>query len=266
MAVKRVLARPGALEVKVIAIAREMRCKFERGTYMTKIMTRRLIVLTLLALLLVGCNSERGQMPDWLADLLGVSPRLQAPEGPQLLPTPTLVTDGPDVEQEQNPAAPTLPLESTATPVSGADGPPPAESGNETDPGGQESGPFAGTFAGTAQGHSGSSAMLQLELTQSGEQVQGTATLGDGLVINAGGLCGSFPIPGMRLNAGDQVTGRTLSTRTEVEVNGFEIPIELNVTLSPDGETMQAEATMYPPALCGNNPTVTATLERVDGP
>jgi hypothetical protein len=204
-------------------------------------------------------------MPDWLADLLGVSPRLQAPEGPQLQPTPTLVTEGLDAEQNQIPAQPTSPLRATATAVAEDDVPPPVESGAETAPGGQEGGPFTGTFAGTVEGHNDSSATLQLDLTQSGEQVQGTATLGDGLVINAGGLCGTFPIPGMRLNASDEVTGRELSTTTEVEVSGFVIPIELNATLSPDGQTVQAEAIMYPPSLCGNTPTVTATLERVDG-
>jgi hypothetical protein len=46
---------------------------------------------------------------------------------------------------------------------------------------------YQGTFTGTATGDSGSSAQLTLNLLQNGAEVSGTATIGEGLMVDTGG-------------------------------------------------------------------------------
>lgn len=127
---------------------------------------------------------------------------------------------------------------------------------------------LTGTYEGTVQGDGGSTAILRLELVQQGTAVVGTATIGEGLQINAGGFCGRFPVPATRLQADEQLdspTSRHLSTTSSVSVEGFEIPVVLEATLSEDGQTITAAATLETPALCANDPTVSGTLARVGG-
>ncbi|HSM58942.1 MAG TPA: hypothetical protein VK879_22495 [Candidatus Sulfomarinibacteraceae bacterium] len=219
-------------------------------------MTRQLIFLVALLPLLVACDAAPSRWQEWITDLVG-GPSSTPPEGTPLLPTPTLAT-GAGAQTIEDPAgAPaTEPPQQQAT------------STPETQTAAPEAlGPFTGSFAGPIYGDAESSATLQLDLIQQDRQIEGTATLGQGLVVNAGGFCGAFDVPALKLNASDeleQVDGRHLSTTTTVEVSGFEITVELQATLAPDGETMVAEATMYPPSLCGATPTMTATLNRVE--
>lgn len=222
-----------------------------------------LVGLLLAVSLLTGCRAMPDQWQSWLDDLVAgdATPVPVPPDdagAPGLAPTPTLVpglapTDG-------LPAQPTAPAPDEIP----AEGAPPVE---ETPPTQETaSNPFTGTFAGTIQGHNDSSASLQLDLVQSGRQIQGTATLGEGLVVNAGGVCGSFPIPATTLTARDEldhVDGRHLLTTTTVQVSGIEIPVELEATLAPDGQTVTAQATIYPPSLCGREPSLSAELMRV---
>ncbi|MFW5942237.1 MAG: hypothetical protein ACOC9V_04915 [Chloroflexota bacterium] len=219
-------------------------------------MTRQLIFLVALLPLLVACDAAPSRWQDWITDLVGGS----APAPPQatpLLPTPTLAAGAgaPTIEDPTSVPA-TEPPQTEATPI------PETEAAATEAPG-----PFTGAFAGTIHGDAESSASLQLDMVQRGRQIEGTATLGEGVVVNAGGFCGAFDVPALTLNANDeldQVDGRQLSTTTTVEVNGFEVTVELEATLAPDGESMVAEATMYPPSLCGSNPTMSATLTRVE--
>lgn len=206
------------------------------------------ILLPLLAALLAGCAGVSEPWQGWISDFLARS-TATPPVDNGLQPTPTLAT-GSGVQ----PAATTQPPAATA--------PPEATQDAVVD----EFGPFTGTFQGTMVGDNDSSAPLELQLVQRGRNIEGAATLGEGLIVRAGGVCGSFPIPAITLNASDQLDQageRTLSTSTTVTVSGFEIPVELQAQLDADGNTVTAQATMYPPALCGANPTVTATLTRV---
>lgn len=127
---------------------------------------------------------------------------------------------------------------------------------------------LTGTYEGTISGDGDSTALLRLELVQQGTAVVGTATIGEGLQINAGGFCGTFPVPALRLQADEQLDSpdsRRFSATTDIAVEGFEIPVFLEATLSEDGQTITAAATLETPALCANDPTVSGTLARVGG-
>lgn len=214
-------------------------------------------------LTLAGCRAMPNQWQSWLDDLVG-GDSTPVPVPPEedgasvLAPTPTLAPGL--APTGALPAQPTAPSPDEA-PVDGA-------SPVEETPAAQEtpSDPFTGTFAGTIQGHNDTSAALELDLVQSGRQIQGTATLGEGLVVNAGGVCGSFAIPATTLTARDEldhVDGRHLLTTTTVQVSGIEIPVEIEATLAPDGQTVTAQATIYTPSLCGREPSLSAELTRV---
>src|SRR5262245_25141385 len=68
------------------------------------------------------------------------------------------------------------------------------------------SGPFAGTFRGTVRSDDGSTAPLELRITQKGRNLSGIATLGTGLTVN-GGICGSAAVPATK----EPVTGQTMA-------------------------------------------------------
>ena len=201
------------------------------------------ILLALVAILaLGGCVPSAETLRDWLGALSGAQ---DTPRDPVALPTPTLA---PSATAQVNPTA--------GQPAPGATVPPEAL---------PSSGPFAGTFTGAIRGDDDSQAQLRLELIQQGLTVAGTATLGEGLSIDAGGFCGRFPVPASSFAAGETLPAadsRLLEARTTVDVEGFEIPLTLRATLAPDGQTMAVEATLFTPALCSNDPTVAGTLTR----
>lgn len=205
--------------------------------------------------LLVGCSGGANQWQEWVSDFLGApAPTVQPPSAGGLQPTPTLASE-----------APALPTVEQTTPQATAESQPETPAAEE-EPGAETPGPFTGTFEGVMVGDNDSSAPLELQLVQNGRNIEGAATLGEGLVLRAGGVCGTFPIPAMTINAAEELDSageRTLSTSTSVSVSGFDIPVELRAELGPDGDTVTAQATIYPPALCGTNPTVSATLTRV---
>jgi hypothetical protein len=223
-----------------------------------------ILLLPLAAALLAGCRAAPDRWQAWFNDLIGAesSPVPVPPAGgeaPALAPTPTLAlgafpTESPPLQATTPSATATSTGETGATQEA-----PPAES---------TPGAFSGTFTGTIEGYNDSSAPLDLQLEQRGRQIAGTASIGEGLVVSAGGVCGTFAIPATTLRARDeldQVDGRHLLTTTTVQVSGIEIPVELQATLGPDGQTVTAQATIYPPSLCGNTPTLNATLMRLGG-
>lgn len=214
----------------------------------------RLLILMALMPLLAGCGVRRDDIEALLIDIVGgPPPNIATPSTPALAPTPTLATDV--LQGEESPQEVLTPVQETREL--------PGDAPEEGRPG-----PFTGRFVGDILGDNDSSASLELVLVQEGRQIEGTATLGEGLIVSAGGVCGSFPIPAVMLSASDvleEASGRHISTTTNVEVSGFEVPVELEATLAPDGETVTAEATIHPPALCRTSPTMTATLLRVDG-
>jgi|SwirhirootsSR3_FD_contig_51_6963435_length_698_multi_1_in_0_out_0_1 hypothetical protein len=124
---------------------------------------------------------------------------------------------------------------------------------------------FAGTFRGTVHSDDGSSAPLELKVTQHGRDLSGIATLGNGLSVD-GGFCGSSAIPPTTR----QVTGRTqandprrISVSSQFDVQGIPVTVALNGNLSLDGKSAQAQAKVDIPFFCGHDPTLSGTLYRV---
>jgi hypothetical protein len=222
--------------------------------------TRRLIgtIFALAAIVaLAGCVPSADTLREWVGAIGGAPgdgpPAPDASGGPIHQATPTLAP----LVAPQSEAPVTH--DEAATPAY------PAVSATEPAPAIAPGGLFSGTFVGTITGDGGSEAPLRLELSQQGQSVGGTATLGEGLRINAGGFCGRFSVPAATFAASETLPApdsRQLEASTTFDVEGFEIPLTLKATVAPDGETMAVEATLYTPVLCTNNPTVTGTLTR----
>jgi len=127
-----------------------------------------------------------------------------------------------------------------------------------------EAGPYEGLFRGTAHGDGVSTAPLLLSLTHSGNQVEGIVYLGEGLYVD-GGFCGNVSVPA----TAQYVEGRTafrnprqLAVTPTFDVNGFELTVDFESTVSADGDTIEAEAKVDLPWFCGRDPVLTATLDR----
>ena len=124
---------------------------------------------------------------------------------------------------------------------------------------------FDGTFRGTIYGDKGSSAPIELQLTQNGRRVVGNVELGSGLYVN-GGMCGAGYVPGGAQSAGGQVSAsnpRRLYAESAFKVSGFKVTIDLVGVASADGEEVDAQAKIDLPWLCGRDPVLSGTLYRV---
>ena len=124
---------------------------------------------------------------------------------------------------------------------------------------------FAGTFRGTVHSDNGSSAPLELKVTQRGRDLSGIATLGTGLTVN-GGLCGTVPVPATT----KQVAGKTqandprrISISSKFDVQGVPVGVALNGSLSANGKSAQAQAKIDIPFFCGRDPVLNGTLYKV---
>jgi hypothetical protein len=125
-------------------------------------------------------------------------------------------------------------------------------------------GPFEGTFEGTAYGSQGTSAPLALALTQRGTEVNGTATLGEGLYVTSA-RCGGAPVPAGTVQGSGQTAAenlRQVRLQTEIQVQGFTVPVFLSAELSPDGQTLTGALALDVPALCGPDLSLPGTLQR----
>lgn len=227
-------------------------------------MKRAVIALMFVGILLsaAGCAEQVDEVESLTERALGWLMGQEAPEqaGPpvQMQATPTLspgagaADAGPPVTREAQAAVPTA-LAPTATPPGTA--PPSA---------GPVAGSFAGQFAGTAYGDNDSTAPIALDLTHRDGEVAGTARLGAGLEVTAGGLCGTIPVPPttFRTEAPLATGSRRMETTATIPVEGFEIEVELVATLSANGEIMTAQATLFTPGLCSRDPQIEATLDR----
>lgn len=119
-------------------------------------------------------------------------------------------------------------------------------------------GPFTGTFTGYLEGDRGSRAPVELELVQTGREVEGTVTIGRGLLVN-GGNCGVAAVPaGSQTAAGltAATNSRHIDAGVTVQVSGLTVKIDLDGDLSRDGETLTAEAEVDLPWLCGRDPVI----------
>jgi hypothetical protein len=125
-------------------------------------------------------------------------------------------------------------------------------------------GPFEGEFHGYLYGDDGSRAPISLDLTHRGRNVDGTVMLGEGLVVD-GKRCGTAAVPAGTLEAAGQSspTNRNQLTATSsFEVSGIEVTVELDGTVSRDGRTINTEAKINLPWLCGRDPILTGTLSK----
>ncbi len=125
-------------------------------------------------------------------------------------------------------------------------------------------GPFTGTFSGYLEGDRGSRAPVELELVQTGREVEGIVTIGSGLIVN-GGNCGVAAVP----TGSQTAVGRTSATNlryieasTSVAVSGLTVKIDLAGNVSRDGETLTADAEIDLPWLCGRDPVISGVFTK----
>ncbi len=125
-----------------------------------------------------------------------------------------------------------------------------------------KAGPYAGVFHGTVYAPDGSEAPMSLDLTHTGSLVEGTVFLGEGLTIDAG-LCGETAIPASSLAAAGKTSAtnpKNLSAASVFEVSGITVKVILDSQVQ--GDTLNAEAKIDLPWLCGSDPVITGTLQR----
>ena len=130
----------------------------------------------------------------------------------------------------------------------------------------KEVGPYEGIFEGYVYGSEGSRAPLKLILHHRDGIVYGWARLGEGLFVS-GGRCGGMSLPGTaQFVRGESLSNdvRTIVVETQFEVRGFEIDVKLDSVMSRDGRTLEAQTVIDIPWICGRDPVLEATLERVD--
>ena len=124
-------------------------------------------------------------------------------------------------------------------------------------------GPYEGIFVGTIYGDGGSSAPITLDLTHRGDDVEGTVEIGSGLYVN-GRNCGAGYVPaGTQTAVGE--TGRNpnnLNADASFNVSGFNVGLDLDGSLSADGDELAVEAKIDLPWLCGRDPVITGELIR----
>jgi len=124
--------------------------------------------------------------------------------------------------------------------------------------------PFNGSFAGTLSTGNGSSAPVNLALTQTGTIVSGDINIGDGLTID-GGNCGAQAIPA----GGRAVSGQTdpsnpnhIEVSAGYDVQGITITARLTADLSADGNAITGRIDLDLPFFCGSDPVITGALAR----
>ena len=125
-------------------------------------------------------------------------------------------------------------------------------------------GPYEGIFYGYIYSDNGSRAPMILDLHHQSDQVQGEIYLGEGLYVDAG-VCGAGNVPaGQQFASGQTLSGdpSQLQASTNVQVQGFEIGVDLISKVSPDGNSLQAQASIDLPWFCGSDPHISGTLMR----
>jgi hypothetical protein len=123
-------------------------------------------------------------------------------------------------------------------------------------------GPYDGEFHGMVYANNGSKAPISLNLTHRGNQVEGTVFVGEGLYVNAG-VCGAAELPASSVYATGKTTPknpRLLETTSTVEVQGIDVKVTLDSLIS--GNTIDADATIDLPWICGGDVYLTGTLHR----
>ena len=124
---------------------------------------------------------------------------------------------------------------------------------------------YKSEYSGYVQGDKGSKASIQLELTQTGEQIVGEVDLGEGLYID-GGICGRAYVPAVTQEfSAETLPGHPnqLSTHLVFEISNIEVTVELDAEMVDDGSAINAEAKIDLPWLCGRDPVIRGNLYRI---
>lgn len=129
----------------------------------------------------------------------------------------------------------------------------------------EEIGPFEGTFSGIVMGDKGSQTTLTVDLTDRDYEVTGNISLGGGLIVDAGGFCGNAVLPASAIWAEGETTAShpdELSAEATIDVGRFDVIVTVDAELSEDGETMDVEAEIDTPWMCGRDPVIQGTLTK----
>ncbi len=125
---------------------------------------------------------------------------------------------------------------------------------------------FQGKFTGMAFSDRDTSAPLTLNLTQIGNAVNGTATIGNGLTVDTGGfICpGVVNVPSGRIDVSGSVSEtdpRHLDATSSLSTSGITITAQVVSELSQDGNTMDISLDLKIPWPCKSS-TIKAKLTR----
>ena len=123
---------------------------------------------------------------------------------------------------------------------------------------------YDGVFHGYLYGDKGSKAPVTLDMTQEGDTVQGTVYLGEGLYVDAR-TCGSTYVPAIAQYAAGNVHANNPNRATanaDIDVGPLVVTIEFDGELTDGGDTLDVEAKLDLPFICGKDPQLTGTLTR----
>ena len=126
-------------------------------------------------------------------------------------------------------------------------------------------GPYEGVFSGVLYGDNNTKAPIALQMTHRDGIVNGRVYLGEGLYVNAG-RCGGTTIPALAQSASGTTLANDsskLSVTTNFNLGGFNIGVDLNSSVSADGETLNVNTSIDLPWLCGRDPSYSGTLYRI---
>ena len=127
--------------------------------------------------------------------------------------------------------------------------------------------PFTGVFEGTVVGDANSSAPVKADLIQNGAQVSGTAAIGDGLLVDVGSVfCpGLQAVPATTMDLSSQTLPNNpyrLEEDTTIQLQGFDIGVQVIANASEDGETVTVKLNLAIPWPC-RSIALASTLSRV---
>jgi len=131
-------------------------------------------------------------------------------------------------------------------------------------PASQKPGPFEGVFTGIVYGDKRSQAPITLELTQRGDDIQGSVILGEGLYVD-GGMCYAGELPATEQSLATKIKSddpRRLATQLLFKVSNYQIAVDLESELSPDGQELTALTSIDLPWFCGGDPVLRGELVR----
>lgn len=125
---------------------------------------------------------------------------------------------------------------------------------------------FEGEYSGYLYGDHNSKAKIKLDLTHRGDEISGHVDLDKGLYVD-GGVCGSAYIPAVSEDF-EGITNpkneNQLSTQLVFTVDKIKVVVDLVGELSDDGQTINTEAKIDLPWICGRDPVIRGEIYRIE--